>query len=67
MSKKVYSLETLKELEIERKEITVEDHDTGEIKVVKTVERADVVCVVAYMLGIPDERLDEYYSHRHSK
>ena len=67
MAKKVYSLEDLKELEIERKEITVEDNDTGEMKVVKTVDRADVVCVVAYMLGIPNERLDEYYSHRHSK
>ena len=66
MAKKVYSLENLKELEIERKEITVEDSVTGETKVVKTVARADVVCVVAYMLGLSDSHLEEYYSHRYS-
>lgn len=66
MAKKSYTLEDLKELKLEREEITIEDRETGEVKVVKTVTRADVVCVVAYMLGIDDARLDEYYSHRHA-
>lgn len=68
MSKKgCYTLDTIGNLEIETSQITVEDSSTGEEKVVKTVNRADVVCVVAYMLGIPKERLDEYYSHHHGR
>ena len=66
MKNRIFTLENLNELQLERKEITVEDHETGELKIIKTVSRADVVCVVAYMLGIENERLEEYYSHRHA-
>ena len=64
MKNRTFTLENLNELQLERKEITVEDLETGELKVIKTVSWADVVCVVAYMLGIENERLEEYYSHR---
>ncbi len=48
------------------KEIEVEDQDTGEVKKVKTVSRAEVATVVAYMLGIEDSRLEKFYSHHYS-
>lgn len=35
MTKKSFSLEELKNLKLEREEITVEDHETGEMKVAK--------------------------------
>ena len=34
---------------------------------IKTVSRAEVATIVAYMLGVPDEILNEYYSHHYSK
>jgi uncharacterized LabA/DUF88 family protein len=67
MEKKRITLENIHELKIdERKELTVKDTKTGEMKTVKTVNRAEIATVVAYMLGIPDERLEEYYSHHYA-
>lgn len=67
MEKKRYTLEDLSELKIEKEEITVEDKETGEEKNIKTVSRAEVATIVAYMLGVPDEILNKYYSHHYSK
>jgi hypothetical protein len=67
MGKKRYSLEELSKLKIDKKEITVEDRETGEEKNIKTVSRAEIATIVAYMLGVPDEILNEYYSHHYSK
>lgn len=67
MGKKRYSLEELSELKIDKEEITVEDRETGEEKTIKTVSRAEVATIVAYMLGVPDVILNEYYSHHYSK
>ncbi len=67
MEKKRYTLEDLSELKIEKEEITVEDKETGEEKTIKTVSRAEVATIVAYMLGVSDEILNEYYSHHYSK
>jgi len=39
----------------------------GEIKTVKTVSRAEVAAIVAYMLGLDDEHLEEYYSHHYAQ
>ncbi|RGZ63336.1 hypothetical protein DW979_12655 [Eubacterium sp. AM49-13BH] len=66
MEKKRYTLEDLSELKIEKEEITVEDKETGEEKTIKTVSRAEVATIVAYMLGVPDEILNKYYSHHYS-
>jgi hypothetical protein len=66
MGKKRYTLETLQEIQLDLKEeITVEANDTGELKTIKTVSRAEVATIVAYMLGIEDARLEEYYSHHY--
>ncbi len=62
MEKKRYTLENLSELKIEQEEITVEDSETGEEKTIKTVSRAEVATIVAFMLGVPDDVLEEYYS-----
>ena len=67
MGKKRYSLEELSELKIDKEEITVEDRETGEEKTIKTVSRAEVATIVAYMLGVPDVILNEYYIHHYSK
>lgn len=67
MEKKRYTLEDLSELKIEKEKITVEDKETGEEKTIKTVSRAEIATIVAYMLGVPDEILNEYYSHHYSK
>ena len=67
MGKKRYSLEELSKLKIDKEEITVEDRETGEEKTIQTVSRAEVATIVAYMLGVPDEIFNEYYSHHYSK
>jgi hypothetical protein len=68
MGKKHISLENIQDINLdEYREITVKDNKTGEMKVTKTVNRAEIVTVVAYMLGIPDERLEEYYSHHYGQ
>ncbi len=67
MGKKRYSLEELSKLKIDKEEITVEDRETGEEKTIKTVSRAEVATIVAYMLGVLDEIFNEYYSHHYSK
>lgn len=67
MEKKRYTLENLSELKIEQEEITVEDSETGEEKTIKTVSRAEVATIVAFMLGVPDDILEEYYSHHYGK
>ncbi|MBQ7918641.1 MAG: NYN domain-containing protein [Lachnospiraceae bacterium] len=64
MAKKVVNFANLGELEVECESFTTID---GEQKVVKTINRAEVVCIVAYMLGIPDIRLGEYYSQRYGE
>ena len=64
MGKGVCSLEEISGLNWQTSEVSVVKDD--EVKVVKTVDRADIACVVAYMLGVPDSCLDEYYIHRHS-
>jgi len=67
MSKKdEYTLNMTSSLDTEYNNLTAEDGIPVEAKVFKTVNRADVVCVVAYMLGVPEECLDEYYSQYHS-
>lgn len=62
---KRYTLENLSEIVFENEEITVSDSITGEEKTIKTVSRAEVATIVAYMLGIEDARLEEYYSHHY--
>lgn len=64
MEKKRYTLEQLSELKIEQEEITVEDSETGEEKTIKTVSRAEIATIVAFMLGVPDDILEKYYSHQ---
>lgn len=66
MAGKHYSLSNLNELVITQEEITVADSETGEEKVIKTVSRAEVATIVAYMLGIDELRLNEYYSHHYA-
>ena len=51
-NQKHYTLETLNELELVKKQITVNDKDKGEEKVVKTVDSAEIATIIAYMLGI---------------
>lgn len=65
MGKKRYTLENLSELKIEKEEITVEDSKTGKEKTIKTVSSAEVSTIVAYLLGVPDKVLEEYYSHHY--
>lgn len=60
MEKKRYTLEQLSELKIEQEEITVEDSETGEEKTIKTVSRAEIATIVAFMLGVPDDILEKY-------
>lgn len=67
MEKKRYTLEQLSELKIEQEEITVEDSETGEEKTIKTVSRAEIATIVAFMLGVPDDILEKYYSHHYAK
>lgn len=67
MGKKRYTLENLSELKIEKEEITVEDSKTGKEKTIKTVSSAEVSTIVAYLLGVPDKVLEEYYSHHYGK
>lgn len=67
MTTKRISFEQLKDLKLETTQLTVVDHETGEEKIVKTVAGANVACTTAYMLGVPDEQLDAYFSHRHSE
>ena len=64
---KRYTLENINEIELPHEEIKVEDHITGEEKVIKTVSRAEVACKVAYMLGINDDILERYYIHHYEK
>lgn len=45
-----------------RETVEVQNRETGEVKVYKTVNRAEVAAIVAYMLGIDDKTLDSYYS-----
>ena len=53
MSKKRYTLENINEIEIDHKDvIKVSDSSTGEEKEIKTVSRAEVATVFAYMLGV---------------
>ena len=67
LSKKRYTLENINEIEIEHKDvIKVSDSSTGEEKEIKTVSRAEVATVFAYMLGVGDDVLDRYYSHHYS-
>lgn len=66
-SKKTYTLENLTELELCQNEIAVDDHETGEIKVLKTVSRAEIAAIVAYMLGIDDEIWEKYYSYHYAE
>jgi hypothetical protein len=65
MSGKRYTLESLSNLVLPDEEITVEDSRTGETKTIKTVSRAEVAAITAYMLGIDDGHLEEYYSHHY--
>lgn len=50
--RKQINLENIKELNLFTEEITVNDKDTGETKTVKTVNSAEIVTIIAYMLGI---------------
>lgn len=65
MKEQYTSLQDLKGLVLEEEEITVNDSVTGEEKVVKTVSRAEVSTIVAYMIGIDDITLEQYYSHHY--
>ena len=65
MSGKRYTLESLGNLVLPDEELTVQDSRTGETKTIKTVSRAEVAAITAYMLGIDDGRLEEYYSHHY--
>ena len=63
---KRYNLQNITDIEIAcRDVIKVADSATGEEKVIKTVSRAEVAAVFAYMLGVTDEILDNYYSHHY--
>jgi len=69
MSKKTYhSFEELNKAfgEFDNSTMIVNDSNTGEEKTVKFVQRAEVVAIVGYMLGVEDKILDEYYSYYHS-
>lgn len=67
MADKRYSLDDLKTLVLPNEHVTVPDRETGETKTVKTVSRAEIAAIVAYMLGIDDEHLEEYYSHHYAQ
>lgn len=67
MADKRYSLDDLKTLVLPNEHVTVPDKETGETKTVKTVSRAEIATIVAYMLGIDDEHLEEYYSHHYAQ
>lgn len=64
-AKKTYTLENISDIKLFQTEIEVDDRDTGETKIVKTVNRAEIATIVAYMLGIDDEVMQQYYSHRY--
>lgn len=66
MADKHYTLEDLKTLVLPNEEITVQDSETGEEKTIKTVSRAEVAAITAYMLGVDDGHLEKYYSHHYS-
>lgn len=60
---RVNSLADIGNLDLGIKEtVEIKDEETGEIKVYKTVNRAEVAAIIAYMLGIDDDTLDSYYS-----
>ncbi|MCR5235321.1 MAG: hypothetical protein K6E53_15670 [Lachnospiraceae bacterium] len=63
--RKLYNLNNIKDLKLFTKEITVNDKDTGEIKNVKTVNSAEIVTIIAYMLGMDDEPMEQYYKHHY--
>lgn len=63
--RKHINLDNIKELQLFTEEITVNDKDTGEIKTVKTVNSAEIVTIIAYMLGMDDTTLDQYYKHHY--
>ena len=67
MADQHYSFEDLKTLVLPNEHIDVQDSETGETKTVKTVSRAEVAAIVAYMLGLDDEHLEEYYSHHYAQ
>jgi uncharacterized LabA/DUF88 family protein len=67
MADKHYTLENLNEVVLSTMVITVTDRDTGEERTVKTVNRAEVVTIVAYMLGIDEQSLNEYYSQHYGQ
>lgn len=46
---------------------TTGENYTNISKTYSTVDRADVACTTAYMLGIPKERLEEYYMQHHQE
>ena len=64
MAKKVNDISKIGELFDQ--EITVLDKDTGDEKTFKTVDRAEVCTIVAYMLGVNDEVLERYYGARYA-
>ena len=66
MSGKHYTLENLSDIVLPDEVITVEDSTTGEKKTIKTVSRAEVAAIVAYMLGVEDANLEAYYSHHYA-
>ena len=66
MSGKHYTLENLSDIVLPEEVITVEDSTTGEKKTIKTVSRAEVAAIVAYMLGVEDANLEAYYSHHYA-
>ena len=66
MSGKHYTWDKLNDIVLPNEMITVEDRTTGEAKTIKTVSRAEVAAIVAYMLGVDDENMEAYYSHHYS-
>ena len=67
MADQHYSFEDLKTLVLPNEHIDVQDSETGETKTVKTVSRAEVAAIAAYMLGLDNEHLEEYYSHHYAQ
>lgn len=58
-TRKIYNLSNLDELQLGNT-LEVLDHDTGETKTVKVVDRAEISATLAYLIGIDMDKWEGY-------
>ena len=64
-TRKIYNLSNLDELQWGNT-LEVLNHDTGETKTVKVVDRAEISATLAYLIGIDMDKWEGYYAHNYS-